>query len=138
VGFRESGIMNPGLKASSFPMVAIRCNGLIMDSIIGVIESSNGQIRKLVDDIYLKTLLKVCNLRFKENQRRIDAFTTKIGETLFSSGTGKSEGYEDKEIRKARKREEGLRKQRELRSREQGWNGEGNVREAVGMAGNFD
>lgn len=91
-----------------------------MDSIIGIIERSNGQIRKLVDDIYLKTLLKVCNLRFKENQRRIDAFTTKIGETLFSSGTGKSEGYEDKEIRKARKREEGLRKQRELKSREQG------------------
>ncbi|KAH8153567.1 uncharacterized protein LAJ45_02380 [Morchella importuna] len=119
VGFRESGIMNPGLKASSFPMVAIRCNGLIMDSIIGIIEHPNGQIRKLVDDIYLKTLLKVCNLRFKENQRRIDAFTTKIGETLFSSGTRKSEGYEDKEIRKARKREEGLRKQRELRSREQ-------------------
>lgn len=108
--------MNPGLGASSFPMVAVRCNGLAMDSIIGIIDSSNERIRKMVNDIYLKTLLKICNLRFEDNKRRIDAFDARVGVLLFGDGKEKAKACEDKEARKARKREEGLRKQRGLKT----------------------
>lgn len=114
-GFRESGIMNPGLGVSSFPMVAIRCNGLAMDSIIGIVDSSSGQVKNLVNHTYLKTLLKVCNLRFEDNKRRIDTFSMHIGDALFGDGRENSEIWEDKEARKARKRQEGLKKQKELR-----------------------
>lgn len=107
--------MNPGLGASSFPMVAIRCNGLAMDSIIGIVDTF-GQIRNLVDHTYLKILLRVCNLRFEDNKRRIDIFNIRIGDTLFGDGKEKNEVWENKETRKARKREEGLKKQKELRA----------------------
>lgn len=107
--------MNPGLGVS-FPMLAIRCNGLAMDSIIGVVDSSNGRVKNLVDHTYLKTLLKVCNLRFEDNRRRIDTFSAHIGGTLFGDGKERNEVREDKEARKARKREEGLKKQKELRA----------------------
>lgn len=106
--------MNLGLGASSFPMVAIRCNGLTIDSIIGIVDGSNGRIKSLVDHTYLKTLLKVCNLRFEDNKRRTDIFSTHIEDALFGDGKGKNEVREDKETRRARKRAEGLKKQKEL------------------------
>lgn len=107
--------MNPGFGASSFPMVAVRCNGLSMDSIIGVVDDSNGRIKDLVDHTYLRTLLKVCNLRFEDNKRRIDIFSTHIGDALFGDVKEKSGAREDKEVRRTRKRAEGLKKQKELR-----------------------
>lgn len=107
--------MNPGLGVSSFPMVAIRCNGLAMDSIIGIVDSSSGRVKDLVNHAYLKTLLKVCNLRFEDNKRRTDTFSMYIGGALFGDAKEKNEVWEDKEARKARKRQEGLKKQKELR-----------------------
>ncbi|KAL7273889.1 hypothetical protein RUND412_003233 [Rhizina undulata] len=113
-GFRESGIMNPGLGNAAFPILAIRCHGLVMDSIIGVFDNVSGKIIKMVDDSYLEVLIKICNLRFEDNKRRIDALSAKIDEVLFGVGKEKLPEWEDKAIRKARKREDGLRKQREL------------------------
>lgn len=108
--------MNPGLGASPFPMVAIRCNGLAMDSIIGVVSSSNGRVRDLVNITYLKTLIKVCNLRFEDNKRRANIFSANIEDALFKDARGKDEVREDKEARKIRKREEGLKKKMELKT----------------------
>jgi tRNA wybutosine-synthesizing protein 3 len=108
--------MNPGLGASSSPMVAIRCNGLTIDSIIGIVDCSNGRIRNIVDGTYLRTLVKICNLRFEDNKRRVNNFGANIEDVLFKDT--KEEGKEvseDKEARKLRKREEGLKKQIELK-----------------------
>ncbi|KAL7267651.1 hypothetical protein RUND412_009754 [Rhizina undulata] len=113
-GFWESGIINSGLGNAAFPILAIRCHGLAMDSIIGVFDNASGKIIKMVDDLYLEVLIKICNLRFDDNKRRIDALSAKIDEVLFGVGKEKIPEWEDKEIRKARKREDGLRKQREL------------------------
>lgn len=107
--------MNLGFGISSFPMVAVRCNGLSMDSIIGIVDGSNGRINLLVGHTYLKTLLKICNLRFEDNKRRIDIFSTHIGDALFGDLKEKSGAREDKEARRTRKRAEGLKKQKELR-----------------------
>jgi tRNA wybutosine-synthesizing protein 3 len=112
-GFRESGIMNPGLGTSSFPMVAVRCNGLAIDSIIGVMDWADGRVRYIVDGAYLRTLVKVCNLRFEDNKRRANVFSENIKDVLFKDMKGKNEVSEDKEARKARKREQGLQKQME-------------------------
>lgn len=87
-----------------------------MDSIVGILDGSNGQIKSLVDDSYLKTLVKVCNLRFEDNKRRTKAFSANIANALFGEGNQINGAREDKETRKARKREEGLKKQRELRA----------------------
>jgi len=113
-GFRESGIMNPGLTEHSFPMIAIRCNGLAMDSIIGVMNASHPSIKMIVDENYLKTMMLISSLRFEDNRRRIDAFSGKIEQVLFNQGQALTK--ESKGERKIRKREEGLRRQRILRA----------------------
>ncbi|RPB01813.1 hypothetical protein L873DRAFT_1788141 [Choiromyces venosus 120613-1] len=113
-GFRESGIMNPGLTENSFPMIAIRCNGLVMDSIIGILNAPHPDIKMIVDENYLKTMILVSSLRFEDNKRRVDAFSDKIEQVLFNQGQALL--VESKEERKIRKREEGLRRQRVLRA----------------------
>lgn len=113
-GFRESGIMNPGLSEHSFPTIAIRCNGLIMDSIIGVMNASHPSIKMIVDENYLKTMMLVSSLRFEDNKRRVDAFSGEIEQVLFNQGQAPPK--ESKGERKIRKREEGLRRQRILRA----------------------
>ncbi|CUS09431.1 unnamed protein product [Tuber aestivum] len=113
-GFRESGIMNLGLSEHSFPTIAIRCNGLVMDSIIGVMNASHPGIKMVVDEDYLKTMMLVSSLRFEDNKRRVDAFSRKIERVIFNQGQAPPK--ESKEERKMRKREEGLRRQRILRA----------------------
>jgi len=113
-GFRESGIMNPGLTDHSFPMIAVRCNGLVMDSIIGVVNASHPGINMIVDETYLKTIMLVSSLRFEDNKRRIDVFSGKIEQVLFNQGPTPTK--ESKGERKIRKREEGLRRQEILRA----------------------
>ncbi|PWW78436.1 hypothetical protein C7212DRAFT_357074 [Tuber magnatum] len=113
-GFRESGIMNPGLTEHSFPTIAIRCNGLVMDSIIGVVNAPHPGIKMIVDENYLKTVMLVSSLRFEDNKRRVDAFSGKIEQILFNQGQVPSK--ESKGERRIRKREEGLRKQKILRA----------------------
>jgi len=113
-GFRESGIMNPGLTEHSFPMIAVRSNGLIMDSIIGVMNAPHPGIKMIVDEDYLKTMMLISSLRFEDNKRRTDAFSGKIEQVLFNQGQVPTK--ESKGERKMRKREEGLRRQNILRA----------------------
>lgn len=108
-GFRESGVMN----STQSPMVAIRSNGLALDAIIGVLDADTGNIQKLVSDEYIAMLVRVGNMRFQENDRRIEKLTRNLEAALFAPNDGEKDVPEDKEARRLRKREEGLRRQQE-------------------------
>lgn len=108
--------MGLGLAENSFPMLAIRCNGLAMDSIIGVMDDENRVMRPLVDNNYLKALMSVASLRFQDNERRIALFTKGIEHGLFGLRQGQATPKEGKKERQIRKREEGLKRQRDLRT----------------------
>lgn len=120
-GFRESGIMNPALAEGQCPMLAIRSAGLSLDAVVGLFDEATDRILTLVDENFLRIQMKLCNLRFQENQRRIYIFQKRAEEALFpqekqdGDDGGAGNGWEDKETRRLRKREEGLRRQREMR-----------------------
>ncbi|CCX07796.1 methyltransferase TYW3-domain-containing protein [Pyronema domesticum] len=113
-GFRESGIMNMALGKNQCPMVAIRSNGLVMDSIIGLVDE-NGIVQKCVDDSYIAMLARVGNMRFTENFLKIEKLTKNLEDALFTVKSEVANDWEDKEVRKARKRAEGLKRQEEAR-----------------------
>jgi len=115
MGFRESGITNPGLGRDQSCMLAVRTNGLAMDAIIGVLDDQTGRIRRLVDHHLLRLLVGVSNARFRENSRRVDNLFSQIDKVLYSNEA--QNGWEDKETRRVRKKEEGLKRQRELTER---------------------
>jgi len=74
-GFRESGAINlveAGNKPVT-PMVAVRTNGLAVDSIIGYADDGE-QLFSLVTDSYLQSLIHIANERFLSNSERIDRF----------------------------------------------------------------
>lgn len=107
------------MNSSGSPMVAIRSNGLALDCIVAVLDA-DGKVQKLVSDEYIAMLVRIGNLRFEENDHRISKLTRNLEDALFKSkdegeGTGKEKTWEDKEVRKARKKEEGLKRQEEAR-----------------------
>ena len=85
-GFRESGATS--LHRSNEPqlqsvMVAVRTSGLLLDSVIGYCQDKaegNGtndaspEINSLVDEAYLRMLVRLSNDRFVENEERINRF----------------------------------------------------------------
>ena len=74
-GFRESGAINlveAGNKPVT-PMVAVRTNGLAVDSIIGY-TADDEQLFTLVTESYLQSLIHIANERFSSNSERIDRF----------------------------------------------------------------
>jgi tRNA wybutosine-synthesizing protein 3 len=119
-GFRESGAM--GLSTSSdgnvSPMVAVRSTGLGFDSIIGY-QNANGDINSLVTEEYLELMVGTANEKFRINAERIERFKTALMSYYSPStrepigGRGPEFPWEDKDARRARKRAEGLAKQRE-------------------------
>ncbi|ODA83606.1 hypothetical protein RJ55_02121 [Drechmeria coniospora] len=130
-GFRESGAINLTSTASSaataahaaphaspMPMVAVRCMGLALESLVGFETADGLERRRLVDDAYLRTLLSVANDRFSENAKRIERFRAGLRELLRTAGDPKlnREGHEweDAAARRERMRTEGLRKKAAL------------------------
>jgi tRNA wybutosine-synthesizing protein 3 len=97
------------------PMVAVRSTGLGFDSIIGY-QNADGSINSFVTEEYLELLVNTANERFKINTERIERFRSGVqsfydpGRT--KSGNGPGSLWEDKDARKARKRAEGLAKQK--------------------------
>lgn len=96
--------------------------GLGLESLIG--RETNGVKHCTVSDDYLKALTKIANERFVENGRRIERFRTLLKaaiEKQASVGRGKvrtGEGgraWEDAEMRRERKRLEGLMRAEEVR-----------------------
>lgn len=112
-GFRESGIMNPALGKSQYPTIAIRSNGLAMDSIIGVLNAESGKVQTVVNEDYIEMLVRVSNMRFTENKCRIQTLIKKLEFALFKNDD--MDGWEDKEARRIRKRDEGMKRQMRAR-----------------------
>ena len=108
-GFRESGLQ--GLRclsdSSAHPIVAIRSAGLSLESVIGYYSHGHDQARSLVSEDYLQLLIALANERFKVNSDRMERFRRK----LIDSRKG---GREDPEVRRERKRTEGLARRADM------------------------
>lgn len=118
-GFRESGVQS--LKnledPNAFPMVAVRTAGLALGSIVGhASETGTGedQVRALVGEEYLETLLRVANARFAANAERIERFS----DSLFHGYKSSESSGENPQSRRQRKKAEGLEKRDQLRTQD--------------------
>lgn len=98
-------------------MMAIRTQSLTLDCIIGVTTSSTS-IHPLVTRDYIKLLLEVCNQRFVENKRKMGKISSALGTVLFPPPQEPST-WEDPEVRRRRKREEGLARAEEVRRKKE-------------------
>lgn len=99
------------------PMVAIRSMGLLLESLVGV---QNGEIRQCTVSLeYLQQLLRISDERFDENKKRIERFRSAVVEATKPPTKKDGTQWEDPEARRARKREEGLRRQAEKQSQQQ-------------------
>ncbi|KAI4626734.1 hypothetical protein J4E83_003886 [Alternaria metachromatica] len=120
-GFRESGAVSLGSAktAESNPMVAVRSAGYSFDSIIGY-QDGDGRDVALIDERYLRTLVNIANERFNINFDRISRFRKALLETyepkLSTAKGGSKPDWEDADVRKRRKREEGLARQQALQN----------------------
>jgi tRNA wybutosine-synthesizing protein 3 len=115
-GFRESGLQSlRNLDDKDlFPIVAVRSSGLALESIVGIREyHSDGDVaRSLVSEEYLRMLVDIAHERFKTNTQRVDRFRTKLME--LQSSSSKPQGWEDPDVRRARKRMEGLQRKKDM------------------------
>ncbi|KAL7621594.1 hypothetical protein AAE478_008919 [Parahypoxylon ruwenzoriense] len=132
-GFRESGAINltPAAGAEQqqqqhvTPIVAIRSMGLGFESLVGF-HRSDGRggdsvdVECTVSSSYLRTLVRIANERFAENRKRIERFQTALAEATSAVLSKGMDGaaWEDAQVRRERKRAEGLRRREELRSRQ--------------------
>lgn len=118
-GFRESGAVSLGSSKSgeANPVVAIRSTGYSFDSIIGY-QNDEGRNISLIDEGHLRTLVCIANERFKINLERIARFRTQLLDSyqpaLISGPTDSN--WEDTDVRKQRKRAEGLARQQALQA----------------------
>lgn len=102
-------------------MVAIRSMGLGLESLIGI--ETNGAKHCTVSEAYLRALVGIANDRFAENARRIARFRALLAEVVSkdlsedkeSKLNPQGQAWEDAEVRKERKRAEGLRRAEEVR-----------------------
>lgn len=109
-GYRESGmsISSQGTPQEKI-IVAIRTTAFRLDIPLASYHSESGAINSLgLTSEYLITLLKLANLRFKENEQRKDLLMMTLRE-LNKQPTEPAK--ETKEERRVRKREEGLKLQ---------------------------
>ena len=118
-GFRESGAVSLGSSKSgeANPVVAIRSTGYSFDSIIGY-QDDEGRNISLIDEGHLRTLVCIANERFRINLERIARFRTQLLDSyqpaLISGPTDSN--WEDADVRKQRKRAEGLARQQALQA----------------------
>lgn len=90
--------------------------GLSFESIIGVMDTE-GRKRSIVSLEYLKMLVRIGNERFVENAKRIGRFLEALRAEVTDDGDGEVSRAEEKELRRERKRAEGLRRQAEAKGR---------------------
>ncbi|KAH7398909.1 methyltransferase TYW3-domain-containing protein [Phaeosphaeria sp. MPI-PUGE-AT-0046c] len=117
-GFRESGAVSLGAPKSgeTTPIVAVRSTGYSFDSVIGY-QNEHGVNTLLVDERYLRTLVAIANDRFRINTERIARFRKALLDAFRPSAVARASqtpDWEDADVRKQRKREEGLARQRAL------------------------
>lgn len=118
-GFRESGIAGV-LGDDPNPHIGIRTQGLALESIIAF-QDSTDKIRLMVSEEYLRTLLAVANLRFVANDERKARFARNFlcGGKEGAGKTGDAGEWEPADVRRERKRAEGLRRKEEMQRRNQ-------------------
>lgn len=120
-GFRESGAMSLSAPKTgeTNPMVAIRSTGYSFDSIIGF-HDENGRNIALVDENYLQIVVRIANDRFKINTERIKRFRSALLAAYQNDAPGvvgvSRPNWEDAELRKRRKRAEGLARKEALQA----------------------
>jgi tRNA wybutosine-synthesizing protein 3 len=129
------------------PMVAVRTMGLALDCIIGYLEEEpdgqEGRIWTYFPPGYLQQLLRIANGRFEENAKRIEKFREGLGVRFGyvppSKAAGKvtvanpvvgeddepeivaveSKEWEDANLRRERKKREGLARREALRQQQE-------------------
>ncbi|KAF2659387.1 hypothetical protein K491DRAFT_675612 [Lophiostoma macrostomum CBS 122681] len=118
-GFRESGALSlrPSKSGDINPVVAVRSTGYSLDAIIGY-QNEQGDNVALVDENYLRTLVNIANERFRINYERIARFRAELLQQYTERQTGTSTldnnaGWEDADVRRQRKRAEGLARQQQ-------------------------
>lgn len=114
-GFRESGIHSV-TGGDPNPVVAIRTMGLAFSSIIGYAAPS-GEIKPMVPETYLRTLVQIANERFAVNTERTERFRRALLGLDVKPKEGADGKWEPADARKERKRAEGLRRKQELEMR---------------------
>ncbi|KAB8337230.1 hypothetical protein FH972_021532 [Carpinus fangiana] len=109
-GFRESGISS---ATSDTPMVAVRTNGLALESIVAV--EADGNIMSLVGEEYVQMLFDIAERRFKANRERINRLRQSL-RIAFSraAGDNNNHDWEDANVRRQRKKAEGLERRARL------------------------
>lgn len=119
-GFRESGVHS--LKALDEPatgvMVGIRTAGLVFETVVGYVDESGEHERytSCVSEDYLRMCLDAVNERFTWNVERKERLRKEL-RTITARSI--KDQREDKDVRRERKRAEGLQRQRDTeRSRE--------------------
>ena len=126
-GFRESGLQSlrclEGDEGPS-PVVGVRSSGLALESVIGYCDDDGDDendgdepiVRSLVSEAYLAMLVAMSNERFGVNAERKERF--RGGLMVAFSGDAKSgkkmTEWEDPDVRKERKRAEGLARKKML------------------------
>jgi len=118
-GFRESGIGS--VHGESGPvMVAVRTTGLAFDNIVGMLnEAGSGSqegLVALVDEAYLRLLVELASEKFRVNTDRTQRFRKLLTEAFDTKA--KDGEWEDADVRRQRKRAEGLQRREELRQLE--------------------
>ena len=81
--------------------------GLALESLIGYY-GEEGRIVCNVSEGDLETLLEIGNLRFKENEMRTRRFGELLAQSGVADGKRKDNEWEDADVRRERKRKEGL------------------------------
>ncbi|KAI0839547.1 methyltransferase TYW3-domain-containing protein [Hypoxylon sp. FL0890] len=121
-GFRESGAVSLTAAVGeqhATPIVAIRSMGLSFESLIGYQSGDeDDKLHCTVSPAYLRTLVHIANERFTENSKRIERFRTALAEATRLSDKNGGE-WEDAQVRRERKRAEGLKRREELRRQKQ-------------------
>lgn len=119
-GFRESGAMGltTNKDGSTTPMVAVRSNGLALDAVVGYVDEGGTPVC-IIPEEHLKLLNNIATARFKTNTERIARFRQALLKAYSTdeNSTGKrADDYEDADVRRARKKAEGLARQRAIQA----------------------
>lgn len=112
-GFRESGISSISEDASGrvqTVMVAVRTTGLSFDNLVGQVEDDK-TIASFVEPESIQIMVSHANEHFVHNASRTKRFTEALMQRFTTS---QDDNWEQPNVRKARMREEGLKRRNEL------------------------
>lgn len=136
----------------SMPIVAVRSMGLALASVVGIcrsdkatkVDSDSDSAHCIVTPNYLARLARVADERFVVNRTRTERFRVALVEAIekeereeLAARTGtavpkkRDENWEDAETRRARKKEEGLRRQAALKERQEAGSTQGDGPDSI-------